>query len=83
MLLRLTPEQKGLIRHHTGRPMETLNLEDCEDRLAITRACESVVTQEITGTQVLILDLTCEQKRQLRRLTGKSFSQLRIHRRQG
>ena len=81
--LYLTPEQKAIIRHCTGKNLDALNLEDCGDQLAITRTSESEGAQEITAAQVLILDLSSEQKRQLRRLTGKSYSQLRVHRRSG
>ena len=80
-VLHLTAEQQRLIQHYLGKSLEILKLDDCGDRIVVTRACEPIVAQETSGNPVLILDLTGEQKRQLRRLTGKRFSQLRIHRR--
>lgn len=86
LVLRLTPEQKGLIQQCTGRVLDTLNLEEYGDRLTMSRLGEPVVSPGMTDNKVLIkvliIELTGEQKRQVRRLTGKVFSQLRIQRRQ-
>jgi hypothetical protein len=82
LILRLTPEQKGLIQQCTGRVLDTLDLEEYGDRLTMSRLGEPVVSPDKTDNKVLIVELTGEQKRQVRQLTGKVFSQLRIQRRQ-
>ena len=82
-LLRLTPDQMGLIQQCTGRIVDTLNLEEYSDRLTMSRAGEPAGSPAMWDGKGLVIELTDDQKQLVRRLTGKAFSQLRIQRRQG
>ncbi len=80
LIVKLTPAQKALIREGTGKVMESLNLEGCQDRLIMDHL-KNQGGDEQRASQYLILELTSEQRERLRVLTGKTFSEVRIRRR--
>jgi hypothetical protein len=80
LIVQLTPEQQALIQECTGKTLDTLNLEGCQDRLIVDRL-RGPQTEDAGNSRFLILELTSEQKDKLRLLTGKSFSEVKIRRR--
>jgi hypothetical protein len=80
LIVQLTTEQQALIQGCTGKTLDTLNLDGCQDRLVVDRL-RGPDNEDDGNSKFLILELTSEQKDTLRRLTGKSFSEVKIRRR--
>ena len=79
LVVKLTPTQKALIQECTGRVLESLDLDGCQDRLIVEHLRGA---KDVSGaSQYLILELTSKQRERLRKLTGKTFSEIKVQRR--
>lgn len=80
LIVKLTPEQQALIQECTGKTLDSLNLDECQDRLIVDRL-GGPQKEDAGNSRFLILELTSEQKDKIRLLTGKSFSEVKVRRR--